>query len=286
MLVARVCVKCHARTCERCSAVKDFGSTRMEVCATCGGLVQAIDLIADARELGDRAELERLRGKPFWKRPLHLLRFPFSGSSGVVAMVCFGLVEATVLGNILFAPGGLLVWLLFNGLIFSYAGFVVRRADLGDERLPPPMETAHLWDDGYAPMFRMLVVVAPTVTATIVAAVLDRQAWVAMLLREPWLLLLFLYGVATLPGALLQAANEGSLWQLVNPFGHARIAAREPAAYTACAIYTIVVSAAYLALRSQLQRVGFVGLFVDGALNTYVVLALARMYGLFLRELR
>jgi len=286
VFVSRECAQCRARACDRCSAVKDFGRTKVEVCARCGGLQQVIDLIAEARDMGDRAELERLRGKPFWQRPLDLLRFPFTSPSGGVAMLCFGAFEALVMGNIVFAPGGLLVWLIFNGLVFSYAGFVVRRVDLGDERIPPPGDTAHMWDDGYAPFFRMLVVAAPALTATVVAVVLDRDAWVTTLVREPWLLLLFLYGVVMLPGALLQAAHEGSFWQLVNPFGHARVALREPASYAACAILTIVVSAAYLAAHSQLKRLGFVGLFVDGALNTYVVLVLARMYGLFLRELR
>lgn len=257
----------------------------MEVCARCGGVAVAVDAVAEARERGDLVAVRALRGTPFWRRFRDIFSFPFSSGSGWVVMLCFGLAEAVILPSAR-TPYGAFAWVIFHGLVLSYAGFIVRRVDLGDDELPPPTELQGVWEDGYGPFFGVLLAVLPFLAAVVLAVFVARGEWASALVREPIPASVLCYGLLVLPGALLQQAMGGSAWQIVNPVGHARVLWNAPRPYLAVMAWTVVAIAAYLAIALLLPRHFFLVSIFDGALHVYVALLLGRLYGLFLRELR
>jgi hypothetical protein len=267
--------------------MKDFGRVQMEVCAKCGGLVREVNPFQVAQQTGDRKGAARLLGPAFWARPFEMLAFPFSSWSGPIAIVFFAGMQTVVLGFGRYALARvLLALILFHGLLLGYAGWVARRVDLGDDRMPAPEDFGHIWDDIYAPAVRFVIALWPMIGAAFLAQILGDDMPVADgIFAKPGPLALFIGGVLVLPGAILQAVSEGTIGQIVNPVGHVRVLLAEPRAYLAALAYTAVLIAAYVLIRRPLVAPTFTFEAIDGALHTYFMLVLARLYGLFLRSL-
>lgn len=283
----RWCVQCGAETCEACTVARTFGThTRMEVCGKCGGLVRTRDPLAIAREAGDAGAVRALGGAPFYLRPLDLLAFPLRGPHALAVLVFFAGLQTLLLGFGRHSPYGLLGFAVFHGLLFSTASYVVRRVDLGDERLTSGAEFESAWDDVYAPALRANWAQLPMLIALGVAIAnrgVDQSLHAA--LKQPIPLALLTYGLLMLPGALLQAATQGSALQILNPVAHVRVLAHSPREYLFALAYTLAFVALYIALRRLYMGPLLLLEAVDGFVHAYVALALARLYGLLLRGL-
>lgn len=283
VIASRHCIQCGLRCCPTCAVPKDYGRTALETCPRCGGLLRAFDPAAAAEARGQVHTARRLRGPPFYARPWKWLAYPFSGPAGPISLAFFGLLQALIFMFARTSVIGFLGWLIFQGLVLSFLAYVVRRVDLGEERISAPIEFLGVWEDVYRPFLALVVVTLPLWVATIVA----RGSW-TQLLQEPVALGFLIYGLAVLPGGVLWATNFGGFWDLVNPVKHLSIAWKAPVAYIAALAGTLVLFAAYVALSRLLVgvRPTFLADCVDGAAHAYFGLVAARMYGLMLRQIQ
>jgi hypothetical protein len=287
VVAVRLCTRCGLSTCQACAVVKQYGRVQVETCGKCGGVLRVVDPAVHAAARGDERAARALRGPAFYLRPADYLRFPFTGLAGIVVMVFFALLQAVLmsLGKFAIFRRGLAT-VLFYGLLLSIASYIIRRVSLGEDRIAAPEEFAGVWEDVYAPCSRFLLVLSPFIAAFIVAAYeSDEPDLLRAFFTQPIPIALFGVGLLFLPGGTLQAASEGRWRLILNPLSHLRVLLVAPRESFAAVGYTILLLGAYGFLRLPLHRAGFVAELVDGLLNAYVALVLARMFGLYYRDL-
>jgi hypothetical protein len=284
--VSRICAQCGTAICAACAGVKQYGTAKVEVCSYCGGVLRPVDAAAEAAAHGDARAARALGEPPFYTRPLDLLRFPFTGLAGPIALVFFAGLQAVLLtlGQYAVARRAL-AWVIFHGLLLSVASYTIRRVSVGDDRLGAPQDFHGVWEDVYAPYTRSVVVLAPIIAAFSVALYLGAEDNVLRsVVTRPLPLALLVYGLLVLPGGVLQAAGEARWRDIFNPLSHARLLIVAPKESFAAIGYTVALVGAYVALRIPLHRGGFLAEAVDGSLNAYLALVLARMFGLYYRD--
>ena len=124
------CPQCQVNYCDDCIDVKMYGHVKVEICPRCKDKVLRVEKYRPA--------------VPFWSRLPDIFRYPFA-DEGWIRMVILGVVAIFLLGlawlgfisgSFIGFLGGLLLILIYYGLVITYFYLVISKSEAGE--LSPP----------------------------------------------------------------------------------------------------------------------------------------------------